>query len=153
MYQDLINLFRSARIKSGLMQSDIARKLHISTKAYSKIESGRNALRFEYIKPICDKLNIPYLTALQHIIPITMPAGKDTLNGILLTMSGDKICVHRGGLRFHLTPEEDAMYRLMADYFCMDLESEELCDAFLQLRLHRITAGNKNFCDYFGKLG
>ena len=67
---ELIKLLKTTRLEKKLTQAQVAETIHISPKAYSKIESGANELKHEYIKPICELLDIPYMKALTLEQPI-----------------------------------------------------------------------------------
>lgn len=45
----------STRVALGLTQTEMSERLHISTRAYTKLESGRNSLPTEtFVRFLCD---------------------------------------------------------------------------------------------------
>ncbi|MEW6100874.1 MAG: helix-turn-helix transcriptional regulator [Candidatus Omnitrophota bacterium] len=54
--QELAGKIRNARIKKGLTQSDLAKKLRISQQVISRIESGRENISLLTLKKIVDSL-------------------------------------------------------------------------------------------------
>ena len=64
--ENIRKLLKSYRDKQGLKQDYVASKLGISKKAYSKIETGENGLRVDYIPVLCEVLDIPYFVLLQE---------------------------------------------------------------------------------------
>lgn len=150
MSDNLIQLFKATRLAKNISQADIADKIHISPKAWSKIETGQNVLKFEYVKPICELLDIPYVQALQIINPIFKPtetslkeAGELSKTGELLSICQDgtkepitNIPMHHLG-RTEFTPEEYAMFCLLADYFEFDPEDEYFIGIFILMIQHR----------------
>ena len=72
MQSDDINvgaLIQARRKELELTQNDVAKELAISAKEISKIETGKNNLRSEYIKPLADLLFIPAHILLEYIEP------------------------------------------------------------------------------------
>lgn len=70
MFEHIVKIFKFARKSQNMTQAELAEKLGISDKAWSKIETGANQMEFWYIKPACDALNLPYLEILQEICPV-----------------------------------------------------------------------------------
>lgn len=56
---ELIEILKEARKRKGYTQEFVAYKLGISSKAYSKIETGINRLNADYLIPLCKILNLP----------------------------------------------------------------------------------------------
>lgn len=56
---NILEILKLARIKKGYTQEFVAYKLGISSKAYSKIETGINRLNTDYLIPLCKILNLP----------------------------------------------------------------------------------------------
>ena len=56
---EIINILKDARRRKGYTQEFVAYKLGISSKAYSKIETGINRLNSDYLIPLCKILNLP----------------------------------------------------------------------------------------------
>lgn len=75
--QDIIDMIRNARICKGFTQEFVAEQIHLSAKAYSKIETGRNRLSIDNLQAVCDVLDIPYYLILQKYCPIFKSADSD----------------------------------------------------------------------------
>lgn len=54
--QDIMDVIKTARLKKGYTQEYVAKRVYLSAKAYSKIETGKNRLRVDNLKAICDVL-------------------------------------------------------------------------------------------------
>lgn len=53
-------LIRNARKNLGLSQKEMSEYLNISQSTIGMWESGKRRVTSKYIKPLCDKLEIPY---------------------------------------------------------------------------------------------
>ena len=60
---------KKQRLIKGLTQQQIAKKLEISVPTYSRIESGKTKLNFNFLKKICEALEIDYQDVLSSVIP------------------------------------------------------------------------------------
>ena len=58
MENNLNHKIRAVRTTKGYVQSDVAKELGISQRAYSKIELGQTKLNWEYMNQIADILDV-----------------------------------------------------------------------------------------------
>lgn len=105
------NMLKEYRLKKGFTQEYVAHVLGITSKAYSKIETGVNGLDVSYIVPVCDLLNIPYLNMYAEIFGKLYTDHDDYSNQIAvdsehLTLSGKPV-------KYLMMPNEYAVYQLL----------------------------------------
>lgn len=104
--QDIMDVIKTARLKKGYTQEYVAKRVYLSAKAYSKIETGKNRLRVDNLKAICDVLDIPYYLILSKYCPLFRSVGEDI-----------DVCVDSIGM----TNDEWAFVQFLADYTDSDI--------------------------------
>ncbi len=161
MRDDFIAIFRDKRLKLGLTQAAVADALHISPKAWSKIETGRNELKFEYVRPLCELLEIPYSDVVRvfgDLFPdyendwarVFKTHGKFTE---ITAAQCDYEARHFGmpdTVTLRLTDNELSMFRLMAEYFGYDERFVSDWGEFV--RMFQAMQGHRNAVGYRRKI-
>ena len=71
MLENLVELFKQIRIAQNITQAELADKIGITDKAWSKIETGVNQLEIQHIGPICKALNLT--DVIQELFKAIMP--------------------------------------------------------------------------------
>lgn len=105
------NVLKEYRLKKGFTQKYVAHVLGITSKAYSKIETGVNSLDVSYIVPVCDVLEIPYLNMYAEIFG-KLYIDKDDYNNQIMVDS-EQILPSGNHVKYFLTPNEYAIYQLL----------------------------------------
>ena len=105
------NVLKEYRLRKGFTQKYVAHVLGITSKAYSKIETGVNSLDVSYIVPVCDLLEIPYLNMYAEIFG-KLYIDKDDYNNQIM-VDGEQILPSGNHVKYLLTPNEYAIYQLL----------------------------------------
>lgn len=105
------NMLKEYRLKKGFTQEYVAHVLGITSKAYSKIETGVNGLDVSHIVPVCDLLDIPYLNMYAEIFGKLYTDSDDYSNEILV--DGEQLTLSGKPVKYFLTPSEYAIYQLL----------------------------------------
>lgn len=105
------NMLKEYRLKKGFTQEYVAHVLGITSKAYSKIETGVNGLDVSHIVPVCDLLDIPYLNMYAEIFGKLYTDSDDYSNEILV--DGEQLTLSGKPIKYSLTPSEYAIYQLL----------------------------------------
>lgn len=104
-------VLKEYRLKKGFTQKYVAYVLGITSKAYSKIETGVNSLDVSYIVPVCDLLEIPYLNMYAEIFGKLYTDSDDYDNQI--AVDSEKFTLSGKPVKYLLTPSEYAIYQLL----------------------------------------
>ena len=105
------NILKEYRLRKGFTQKYVAHVLGITSKAYSKIETGVNSLDVSYIVPVCDLLEIPYLNMYAEIFGKLYTDSDDYDNQI--TVDCEQLTLSGQPVNYLLTPNEYAIYQLL----------------------------------------
>ena len=105
------NMLKEYRLKKGFTQEYVAHVLGITSKAYSKIETGVNGLDVSHIVPVCDLLDIPYLNMYAEIFGKLYTDSDDYSNQI--AVDGEKLLPSGNPIKYLMTPSEYAIYQLL----------------------------------------
>lgn len=105
------NMLKEYRLKKGFTQEYVAHVLGITSKAYSKIETGVNGLDVSYIVPVCDLLEIPYLNMYAEIFGKLYTDHDDYSNQI--AVDGEQLTLSGKPVKYLLTSNEYAVYQLL----------------------------------------
>lgn len=105
------SMLKEYRLKKGFTQEYVAHVLGITSKAYSKIETGVNGLDVSHIVPVCDLLDIPYLNMYAEIFGKLYTDSDDYGNQI--TVEGEQLTLSGKPVKYLLTPNEYAVYQLL----------------------------------------
>lgn len=106
------NILKEYRLKKGFTQKYVAHVLGITSKAYSKIETGVNSLDVSYVVPVCDLLGIPYLNMYAEIFG-KLYIDHDDYNGNHIAVDGEQLTLSGKPVKYLLTPNEYAVYQLL----------------------------------------
>lgn len=104
-------ILKEYRLKKGFTQKYVAHVLGITSKAYSKIETGVNSLDVSYIVPVCDLLEIPYLNMYAEIFGKLYTDSDDYDNQI--AVDSEKLTLSGKPVKYLLTSSEYAIYQLL----------------------------------------
>ena len=124
MFDGVVRIFKAARQAKNMTQAELAERLYISENAWYKIEAGVNQLSFQYIKPVCEILDLSYL----EVFAVAIYSGESSkfdLRGLDVGVS-DKILdvdIRRPG-RIAVNSEQ-AVKQLLADYAGKDVRDDE----------------------------
>lgn len=105
------SMLKEYRLKKKFTQEYVAHVLGITSKAYSKIETGVNGLDVSHIVPVCDLLDIPYLNMYAEIFGKLYTDSDDYSNQI--TVEGEQLMLSGKPVKYLLTPNEYAIYQLL----------------------------------------
>ena len=105
------NILKEYRLKKGFTQEYVAHVLGITSKAYSKIETGVNSLDVSYVVPVCDLLDIPYLNMYAEIFGKLYTDHDDYRNQI--AVYGEQLTLLGKPVKYLLSPNEYAIYQLL----------------------------------------
>ena len=141
------DVIKQARLDKNITQSDISDKINVTTDAYQKMEKGKNSINKDYIKPICDALDMPYVNLLSEICPIFKNISDINADEYASRSRDHLVCVYSNGRYVYdlrLSDEEYAFLRLLSDYTGL-LESDiRLCDIVAELIKYRGYAIEQN---------
>lgn len=129
------NMLKEYRLKKGFTQEYVAHVLGITSKAYSKIETGVNGLDVSHIVPVCDLLEIPYLNMYAEIFGKLYIDHDDYSNQIAvdsehLTLSGKPV-------KYLMTPSEYAVYQLLCIVAGKWCSRQVILDHVMELTFYR----------------
>lgn len=83
---DVANILKEARKRKKVTQSEVANILGITAGAYSKIETGVNALDIQHLAPICDFLDIDVWELIETYHVCTEVVEEDNIKEVSLSM-------------------------------------------------------------------
>lgn len=106
------NILKEYRLKKRFTQKYVAHVLGITSKAYSKIETGVNSLDVSYVVPVCDLLEIPYLNMYAQIFE-KLYIDPDDYKGNHIAVDGEQLMLSGKPVKYLLTPNEYAVYQLL----------------------------------------
>ena len=129
------NILKEYRMKKGFTQKYVAHVLGITSKAYSKIETGVNSLDVSYIVPVCDLLEIPYLNMYAEIFGKLYTDSDDYDNQI--TVDGEQLTLSGEPVKYLLTPNEYAIYQLLCTVAGKECSKQVVLDHVVELTNHR----------------
>lgn len=129
------NILKEYRLKKGFTQKYVAHVLGITSKAYSKIETGVNSLDVSYIVPVCDLLEIPYLNMYAEIFGKLYTDSDDYDNQI--TVEGEQLMLSGEPIKYLLTPNEYAIYQLLCTVAGKECSKQVVLDNVVELTNHR----------------
>lgn len=129
------NILKEYRLKKGFTQKYVAHVLGITSKAYSKIETGVNSLDVSYIVPVCDLLEIPYLNMYAEIFG-KLYIDKDDYNNQIM-VDGEQILHSGNRVKYLLTPNEYAIYQLLCIVAGKECSKQVVLDHAVELTNHR----------------
>ena len=72
-YERLVILLRSERLKVGMRQVDLARKVRLSQQAISAIENLRTATDIDQVRRICNALGIDMVELVREWLDAVEP--------------------------------------------------------------------------------
>ena len=124
MFDAVVKIFRRARLRQNMTQAELANRLHISDKAWSKIEAGANQLSFPYIKPVCEILDLPYLEVLAVAVYPEHSTQFD-LRGLDVGANDKILDVDIRRPSNIPVDSKRAVMRLLADYAGRDIHDDE----------------------------
>lgn len=129
------NILKECRLKKGFTQKYVAHVLGITSKAYSKIETGVNSLDVSYILPVCDLLEIPYLNMYAEIFGKLYTDSDDYDNQI--TVEGEQLMLSGEPMKYLLTPNEYAIYQLLCVVAGKECSKQVVLDHVVELTNYR----------------
>lgn len=129
------NMLKEYRLKKGFTQEYVAHVLGITSKAYSKIETGVNGLDVSHIVPVCDLLDIPYLNMYAEIFGKLYTDSDDYDNQI--TVEGEQLMLSGEPIKYLLTPNEYAIYQLLCVVAGKECSKQVVLDHVIELTNHR----------------
>lgn len=129
------NILKEYRLKKGFTQKYVAHVLGITSKAYSKIETGVNSLDVSYIVPVCDLLEIPYLNMYAEIFGKLYTDSDDYDNQI--TVEGEQLMLSGEPMKYLLTPNEYAIYQLLCIVAGKECRKQVVLDHVVELTNYR----------------
>lgn len=129
------NMLKEYRLKKGFTQEYVAHVLGITSKAYSKIETGVNGLDVSHIVPVCDLLDIPYLNMYAEIFGKLYTDSDDYSNQIMV--DGEQILPSGNHVKYLLTPNEYAIYQLLCVVAGKGCRKQVVLDHVIELTNHR----------------
>lgn len=105
-------MLKEYRLRKGFTQKYVAHVLGITSKAYSKIETGVNSLDVSYIVPVCDLLDIPYLNMYAEIFGKLYTDHDDYNNSDnYIFVDGEQRTLSGKPVKNIMTPSEYAVYQ------------------------------------------
>ena len=140
--ENIRKLLKSYRDKQGLKQDYVASKLGISKKAYSKIETGENGLRVDYIPVLCEVLDIPYFTLLSECLDVRAFLGNDNYD-----MEHEVVC-DCGDCSMILTRNEYALYEFICKVLGLSFPNKRVLQAIVDLTNVKRYSSLFNECEY-----
>ena len=129
------NMLKEYRLKKGFTQEYVAHVLGITSKAYSKIETGVNGLDVSHIVPVCDLLNIPYLNMYAEIFGKLYTDSDDYSNQI--AVEGEQLMLSGEPMKYLLTSNEYAIYQLLCIVAGRECSKQVVLDHVIELTNHR----------------
>lgn len=129
------NILKEYRLRKGFTQKYVAHVLGITSKAYSKIETGVNSLDVSYIVPVCDLLEIPYLNMYAEIFGKLYTDSDDYDNQI--TVEGEQLTLSGQPVNYLLTPNEYAIYQLLCVVAGKECSKQVVLDHVVELTNYR----------------
>lgn len=129
------NILKEYRLKKGFTQKYVAHVLGITSKAYSKIETGVNSLDVSYIVPVCDLLEIPYLNMYAEIFGKLYTDSDDYDNQI--AVEGEQLLPSGKPIKYLLTPNEYAIYQLLCVVAGRGCSKQVILDHVVELTNYR----------------
>lgn len=129
------NILKEYRLKKGFTQKYVAHVLGITSKAYSKIETGVNSLDVSYIVLVCDLLEIPYLNMYAEIFGKLYADSDDYDNQI--TVEGEQLMLSGEPMKYLLTPNEYAIYQLLCIVAGKECSRQVVLDHVVELTNYR----------------
>lgn len=129
------NMLKEYRLKKGFTQEYVAHVLGITSKAYSKIETGVNGLDVSHIVPVCDLLDIPYLNMYAEIFGKLYTDSDDYSNEILV--DGEQLTLSGKPVKYSLTPNEYAVYQLLCIVAGRECSRQVILDHVMELTNYR----------------
>lgn len=129
------NMLKEYRLKKGFTQEYVAHVLGITSKAYSKIETGVNGLDVSHIVPVCDLLNIPYLNMYAEIFGKLYTDSDDYSNQI--AVEGEQLTLSGKPVKYLLTSNEYAVYQLLCIVAGRECSKQVVLDHVIELTNHR----------------
>lgn len=128
-------MLKEYRLKKEFTQKYVAHVLGITSKAYSKIETGVNSLDVSYIVPLCDLLEIPYLNMYAEIFGKVYIDHDDYNNQIMA--DGEQILPSGNHVKYLLTQSEYAIYQLLCTVAGEGCEKQVVLDHVMELTNYR----------------
>lgn len=128
-------ILKEYRLKKGFTQKYVAHVLGITSKAYSKIETGVNSLDVSYIVPVCDLLEIPYLNMYAEIFGKLYTDHDDYSNQI--AVDGEQLTLSGNPVKYFLTPSEYAVYQLLCMVAGIRCRKQVILDYVMELTNYR----------------
>lgn len=141
------NILKEYRLKKGFTQKYVAHVLGITSKAYSKIETGVNSLDVSYIVPVCDLLEIPYLNMYAEIFGKLYTDSDDYDNQI--TVEGEQLMLSGESMKYLLTPNEYAIYQLLCVVAGKECSKQVVLDHVVELTNYRRLQCTKERMDVY----
>lgn len=129
------NILKEYRLKKGFTQEYVAHVLGITSKAYSKIETGVNGLDVSYVVPVCDLLDIPYLNMYAEIFGKLYIDSDDYSNQI--AVDGEQLTLSGKPIKYLLTPNEYAVYQLLCIVAGRECSKQVVLDHVMELTKYR----------------
>ena len=129
------NMLKEYRLKKGFTQEYVAHVLGITSKAYSKIETGVNGLDVSHIVPVCDLLDIPYLNMYAEIFGKLYTDSDDYSNQI--AVEGEQLMLSGKPVKYLLTPNEYAVYQLLCIVAGRECSKQVVLDHVMELTNYR----------------
>lgn len=129
------NMLKEYRLKKGFTQEYVAHVLGITSKAYSKIETGVNGLDVSHIVPVCDLLDIPYLNMYAEIFGKLYTDSDDYSNQI--AVEGEQLMLSGKPVKYLLTPNEYAVYQLLCIVAGRECSRQVVLDHVMELTNYR----------------
>ena len=141
------NILKEYRLKKGFTQKYVAHVLGITSKAYSKIETGVNSLDVSYIVPVCDLLEIPYLNMYAEIFGKLYTDSDNYDNQI--TVEGEQLTLSGEPIKYLLTPNEYAIYQLLCVVAGKECSKQVVLDRVVELtNYRRLQCAKERMCMY-----
>lgn len=131
------NILKEYRLKKGFTQKYVAHVLGITSKAYSKIETGVNSLDVSYIVPVCDLLEIPYLNMYAEIFGKLYADSDDYSDSNQIAVDGEQILPSGNHVKYLLTPNEYAIYQLLCVVAGRGCSKQVVLDHVVELTNYR----------------
>lgn len=129
------NMLKEYRLKKGFTQEYVAHALGITSKAYSKIETGVNGLDVSHIVPVCDLLEIPYLNMYAEIFGKLYTDSDDYSNQI--AVDGEQLTLSGKPVKYLLTSNEYAVYQLLCIVAGRECSRQVVLDHVMELTDYR----------------
>lgn len=131
-------ILKEYRLKKGFTQKYVAHVLGITSKAYSKIETGVNSLDVSYIVPVCDLLEIPYLNMYAEIFG-KLYTDHDDYNSSdnYIFVEDEQRTLSGKPVKNIMTPSEYAVYQLLCTVVGEGCEKQVVLDHVMELTNYR----------------